>query len=113
LEISQGANQISITHRLEDPKKDRRKEIRLMLDGTETINPTLLGRGEVKSKARFEGEKLVVENTRKVSGREDEVEIVTREEWTISADSHTLTITTKVSNPRGRERTATQVYTRQ
>jgi hypothetical protein len=69
------------------------------LDGSESSNE-VNGRGgaqTVKSKAHFEGAKLVIESTREIQG----FSISTKEERTLSADGKEMTIQTTASTPQG------------
>lgn len=79
------------------------------LDGSESVNPAGRG-GEIKSKAHWEGAKLVIDSTQTMSMGGNEMTITTKEVWELGADG-TLTITTTRSTPQG-ERTTKSVYTK-
>ena len=69
------------------------------LDGSESSNE-VQGRGgvqTVKSKAHWEGSKLVIESTREIQG----FELTTKEERTLSADGKEMTVQTTASTPQG------------
>lgn len=112
LEVSQSADELVITRKLDGGKRKRDREVRLKLDGTETTNTAMRGRGEVKSKARLEGDRLVVENTRPAPSRRGDTQIQEKEEWSLSSDGRSLTITRTIPSRRG-DRLHTQVYTKQ
>jgi len=79
------------------------------LDGSESVNQVGRG-GEVRSKARWDGAKLVIDSTQTMSMGGNEMTITTKEVWELAADG-TLTITTTRSTPQG-ERTTKSVYTK-
>ncbi len=79
------------------------------LDGSESVNPAGRG-GEVRSKAHWEGAKLVIDSTQTMSMGGTEMTITSKEVWELAADG-TLTITTTRSTPQG-ERTIKSVYTK-
>jgi hypothetical protein len=79
------------------------------LDGSESSNE-VQGRGgvqTVKSKAKWEGAKLVIESTREIQG----FALTTKEERTLSADGKEMTIQITASTPQG-DINNKQVYTK-
>jgi hypothetical protein len=79
------------------------------LDGSESSNE-VQGRGgvqTVKSKAKWEGAKLVIESTREIQG----FALTTKEERTLSADGKEMTIHTTATTPQG-DIDNKQVYTK-
>ena len=82
------------------------------LDGTQTTNQAA-GRGEIKSKAMWKGNLLVIDGTQTMNNQRVQTEVGLKEEWSLSDDGKVLTIKTTRSTARGRARTTTQVYTRQ
>jgi hypothetical protein len=79
------------------------------LDGSESSNE-VTGRGgtsTVRSKAKFDGAKLVIESTREIQG----FSLTTKEERTLSADGKEMTIQTTASTPQG-EVNNKQVFTK-
>ena len=80
------------------------------LDGTESVNTT--GRGESKSKVRFEGGSLIIETTSTFNGQNGPVTTSSKEVRTLSADGKVMTITTTRQTPNG-ETTTKQVYDKQ
>jgi hypothetical protein len=79
------------------------------LDGTESTNPGGRG-GEVKSKAAWDGAKLVIDSTQTMSMGGNEMTITSKDTWELAADG-TLTVTTTRTTPRG-EQTMKTVYTK-
>src|SRR5262245_15651186 len=79
------------------------------LDGSESSNE-VQGRGgtqTVKSKAHFDGSKLIIETTREIQG----FSLTTKEERSLSADGKEMTIRTTASTPQG-DVDNKQVYTK-
>jgi hypothetical protein len=75
------------------------------LDGSESINE---GRGgAAKSKAKWDGAKLVIETSRDIQG----MSITTKEVRSLSADGKDMTVETAVSTPQG-DVNHKQVYTK-
>ena len=72
----------------------------------------MMGRGEMVSKSRWDGGTLVIEGTQKISSPRGEMEIATKEAYSLSEDGKVLTITTTRTTPQG-ERTTKQVYNKQ
>jgi hypothetical protein len=66
-------------------------ELKYTTDGKPAVN------GENKGSAHWENEKLVVETSREYQG----TKLISREEWTLSADGKSLTIATHVKLPNG------------
>jgi hypothetical protein len=75
------------------------------LDGSESVNE---GRGgQVKSKAHWDGTKLVIETTRDMQG----MSMTSKEVRSLSADGKEMTVETNFSTPQG-DRTTKQVYSK-
>lgn len=74
---------------------ERTFEMNLSTDGGETTNQ--IGPLTFKSKAKWEGEALLVES--KASTENGDVTINDR--WVLSEDAKTLTVTRKISGPQG------------
>lgn len=83
------------------------------LDGTQTTNQAAGRQGELKSKAKWKGNVLVIDGTQKVNSQRGQSEMSLKEEWSLSDDGKVLTIKTTRSTARGRARTTTQVYNKQ
>ena len=79
------------------------------LDGSESKNE-VMGRGgaqTVVSKAKWDGDKLVIEATREIQG----MSITSKEVRTLSPDKKEMTIETAISTPQG-DINQKQVYTK-
>jgi len=63
--------------------------------------------GEVKSKARWDGAKLVIETTRDFQG----TPITSKEVRSLSADGKDMIVETSISTPQG-DRNTKQTYTK-
>ena len=75
------------------------------LDGSPSMNE---GRGgQMTSKAKWDGAKLVIETTRDIQG----MSITTKEVRSLSADGKDMTIETAISTPQG-DQNRKQVYTK-
>jgi hypothetical protein len=75
------------------------------LDGSESINE---GRGgQAKSKAHWDGAKLVIETSRDIQG----MSITSKEVRSLSADGKEMTVDTAISTPQG-DQNRKQVYTK-
>lgn len=85
-------------------------EQKFTLDGKENVNSS--GRGELKSKSKWNKDKLVIEGSQKVNTPNGEFEIEIKDEYSLSADGKVLTVTTTRTTPGG-EQTAKQVYNKQ
>ena len=83
------------------------------LDGKETKTEVEGPMGSMPevSKAKIEGGKLKLSNSRSFSGPQGEVTMTSKETWELSSDGNTLTINSERSSPRGNE-TTTRVFTK-
>ncbi len=99
MNIKQDANSLEI----ETQRGERSSKVKYTLDGKENTNP--MGRGEVVSKSKWNGDTLVLEGVRKFGDRE----MPFKESYTLSADGKVLTVTSTRPSPDG-ERTVKQVY---
>jgi hypothetical protein len=86
---------------------DQVRKSTYFLDGRESSNPAGRG-GEAKSKARWEGDALVIETTRMMG----ENQVTTKAVRTLSADGKTMTIVSTTPGPNG-EVTRKTVYDKQ
>ena len=66
-------------------------ELKYTTDGKVSVN------GENRGTARWDGDTLIIESSRKVQ----DVELSQRDQWTLSADGKTLTVATHVKLPNG------------
>lgn len=87
---------------------DRVRKDTYYLDGRESTNPGFRG-GESKSKARWEGNALVIETTAMMG----ENQITTKMVRTLSADGKTMTVETTRPAQGGEMRTTKQVFDKQ
>jgi hypothetical protein len=84
------------------------------LDGSESVNPVPAGRGELRTRTSWDKGKLVTLGTQQPSGSDDaaRLDIVVKQEFSLSKDGKTLTVKTSRSTSRGQV-TTTQTFTRQ
>jgi hypothetical protein len=106
LAITQTGDKLVIEIKSETPRT-----LTYALDGTESVNPGMRG-AETKSKARWEGESLVIESTTAMSTPNGDVTITAKEVRTVSADGKMMTVVTTTQTPMG-ERTMKRVYDKQ
>ena len=109
LVINQTAGDISISRTMSMRGNDRTSEQKFTLDGKESTNPSSMGRGEFKGKAKIDGANLVIEGTQKINTPNGEFEIGVKDEYALSPDGKVLTLTTTRSTPQG-DRTSKQVF---
>ncbi|MGH9329780.1 MAG: hypothetical protein ACRD09_05000 [Vicinamibacterales bacterium] len=69
------------------------------LDGSESVNSGMRG-GQVKSKARWDGDKLVIESTQTMTGGGGEMTIDSKEIRSLAADG-TMVVERTTTTPRG------------
>jgi hypothetical protein len=101
--------EIRVTRKMSLGGRERTTEQKYNLDGTETAVSDGR-RGEIKGKARRQGNALVIEGTQKTARRGD-MEIKVRDEWSLSDDGKILTIKSTRSGRRG-DITSKQVFTK-
>jgi hypothetical protein len=106
LAITQTGDKLVIEIKSETPRT-----LTYALDGKESTNPGMRG-AETKSKARWEGESLIIESTTAMSTPNGDVTITAKEVRTVSADGKTMTVVTTTQSPMG-ERTMKRVYDKQ
>jgi hypothetical protein len=81
------------------------------LDGSESVNPGMRG-AETKSKAKWDGATLVLEHVRNMSGPNGDMQMMSKEVRSLSADGKTMTVVTTSQGPNG-EMTRKMVYDKQ
>jgi len=81
------------------------------LDGSESVNAGMRG-GETKSKAKWDGATLVLEHVRNMSGPNGDMQMMSKEVRSLSADGKTMTVVTTSQGPNG-EMTRKMVYDKQ
>lgn len=79
------------------------------LDGSESVNAT--PRGDIKSKSKWDGAKLVTESVREMQGPDGPMSITTKEVMSLEADG-SLVIESTTTTPMG-ERKSRLVYKKQ
>ncbi|HMS40319.1 MAG TPA: hypothetical protein PKE69_08840 [Pyrinomonadaceae bacterium] len=73
------------------------------LDGKETkiTQDSPMGAIPVSLKAKFDSDKLKLNQTRTINTQMGEISITTKETWSLSADGKTLTVKRETETPRG------------
>ena len=77
------------------------KEFAYYTDERGETNQATLGVGEVKSKTKWDGDKVVSEAQIKRRGQGGAYELNVMQKWQVSSDGKTLTNTTSISNEMG------------
>jgi hypothetical protein len=77
------------------------KEFAYYTDGRGETNQATLGVGEVKSKTRWDGDKVVAEAKITRRGQGGPYTLNVTQKWQVSSDGKTLTNTTNISNEMG------------
>lgn len=77
------------------------KEFTYYTDERGETNPSTLGVGEVKSKTKWDGDKVVAEAHVTRRGQDGPYELVVTQRWQVSSDGKTLTNTTNISGQLG------------
>jgi hypothetical protein len=80
------------------------------LDGRESTNAAR--RGEMKSKSKWDGDKLVTEGSATLEGPNGQMTLTMKEVRTLSGDGKTMTVTTTTDTPMG-QRTRKTVFDKQ
>jgi hypothetical protein len=83
---------------------DGREEVRdfaYYTDGRGETNQATLGAGQVESKTKWDGDKVVSEGHVKRRGQGGTYELTVTQRWQVSSDGKTLTNTTSFSNEAG------------
>jgi hypothetical protein len=113
LVIKQSASDIAVKRTMVfGGGEPRETDTKYTLDGKEATVPGMMGR-EMKATAKVEGEKIVIDSKGTFQTPQgDTREVSTHEEYTLSADGKTLTITTTRPTPQG-DRTSKQVFNKQ
>jgi hypothetical protein len=108
IEVTVKVNQQGNVFQVTTMRGDRSTEMNYTLDGKENTNPSQ--RGNFVSKSKWNASTLVIEGVRKFSGQNGEMQINSKEEWSLSADGKVLTVmTTTTGSPMG-DRKQKQVY---
>ena len=77
------------------------KEFAYYTDERGETNQATIGMGEVKSKTRWDGDKVVSEAQIRRRGQSGTYELNVTQKWQVSSDGKTLTNTTNISNEMG------------
>ena len=95
--------ELKITRTLRLNEQQETKEFTYYTDGRGETNPATLGAGEVKSKTKWEGDKVAARARMSWPGRGGGagVEMDVTQKWQVSSDGKTLTNTTLISNQMG------------
>ena len=80
------------------------------LDGSESVNAGM--RGETKSKAKWDGASLVIENVSNVTGPNGDMQVTSKDVRSLSADGKTMTVVSTRQGQNG-ETTRKTVYDKQ
>ncbi|HWS88101.1 MAG TPA: hypothetical protein VN282_14120 [Pyrinomonadaceae bacterium] len=80
------------------------KDFAYYTDGRGETNQATLGVGEVRSKTRWDGDRVVSEAQLKRRGQGGTYELTVTQRWQVSSDGKTLTNTTSFSNELGAQR---------
>ncbi len=114
--IEHSDSEIKVIHKVSDPAGKEQDFVQVFkLDGSESVNRALPpGGGELKSRTSWNKEKLVTLGSQQPSGSNDaaRLNIVIKQELTLSKDGKTLTLKTSRSTPRG-QITSTETFSRQ
>ncbi|MGA2260714.1 MAG: hypothetical protein ABSH28_04670 [Acidobacteriota bacterium] len=112
LVIEQTEDKIKVTHQISNSEGGERITQLFKLDGTESVNPGVLGNGEMKSRTSWDKDKIVTVGTQKMASSSRAPEIELKEEFSLSSDGKTLTLKTTQTTPMGRF-TSKQVFIKQ
>ena len=77
------------------------KEFTYYTDERGETNQATLGVGEVKSKTKWDGDKVVSEASIERRGQSGPYKLDVTQKWQVSSDGKTLTNTTNISNETG------------
>lgn len=101
--VDQEGNTVHVTRIFKIEGQERTEVHTYTTDGTETMNTGLRGES-VTTRAHWDGGKLVILSTRKVSMVVREVTVESKGIWSLSPDGKTLTIDGTIHAPRGVQR---------
>jgi hypothetical protein len=103
LVIAHGDPELKITRTLRLNGQQEVKEFTYYTDGRGETNPATIGAGEVKSKTKWDGDKIAAHSKMTWPGQNGAagVEMDVTQKWQVSSDGKTLTNTTVISNPMG------------
>jgi dipeptidyl aminopeptidase/acylaminoacyl peptidase len=107
LTVAQDGHTLTVTRIMARDGKERKFTETYTLDGTE--HATKSRRGDVVTKALYEGDRLVVNTSYTMTTKDGERQMSRSSVWTVSPDGQTLTIETTMQTSRG-ERQMKTVY---
>jgi hypothetical protein len=93
--------ELKITRTLKLNDRQEVKEFGYYTDERGETNPATIGAGEVKSKTKWDGDKVVAHAKVTRQSPRGDFDIDTTEKWQVSADGKTLTQTIEISGPFG------------
>ena len=95
--------ELKVTRTLRLNGQQEVKEFTYYTDGRGETNPATIGAGEVKSKTKWDGDKVTAHAKMTWPGQNGAagVEIDVTQKWQVSSDGKSLTNTTVISNPMG------------
>lgn len=110
--VAHNEPELKITRRATREGREEVQEFAYYSDGRGELNPSTVGRVGVKTKTKWDGDKLTAISTltRKTSGG-GQLNIDTSERWQLSKDGKTLTYVISVSSPMGTQ-VVKQVFTK-
>ena len=112
LVLQQTADALTVARITGTGDTERSFEQHFALNGTESTNPAPMGRGSITSTVQLTNDEVVIQNTQKGSGPNGEMEMHTKEEFSLADDGQTLVVKTTRSTPMG-DLSSKQVYTKQ
>ncbi|MBZ5497182.1 MAG: hypothetical protein LAP85_12325 [Acidobacteriia bacterium] len=114
--ISQTDTELKVTHKVNNPSGPQQELVQVFkLDGSESVNRVLPAGGELRSRTSWNKDKLVTLGTQQPSSSSDDaarLDIVIKQEFSLSKDGKILTLKTSRSMARG-QITTTETFTRQ
>ena len=109
LTVEQQGTTLKVTRTTTMGTHERSTTDTLVADGTDQSRPGY--RGEIVTRAAFEGDRLVVTQTHVKKGEQGDRTMSRQSIWTLSPDGRVLTIDTTMHSPRG-DRAMRTVYQR-
>ena len=109
LVVEQQGNVVKVTRTMVRGTRERSMTETYVTDGTDQAEPG--HRGSVVTRAAFDGDRLVVTETRTMKGDQGDRTMSRQSIWTLSPDGKVLTIETTLHTPRG-DRNIKSVYVR-
>ncbi len=112
LVIVQRDPELKVSRKLKLSDRELRRELVYYTDGRGETNPSSFSRAEIKSKTRWDDDRIVAQSPHsRTTPAGGTINIDTTDRWELSSDGKTLTQTTTIVSPMGL-RTLKQVFTR-